>query len=189
MEGAEDDAGMNGAQGPDDTLGSDAVPVGSDAVMDVDGEVPRVGSDSGADMSESGGEAGDECGIFGGGSDASSRSGPPSSGRGRGPESVELDFGGAGKIFGGGSDDSSCSGSLEGGDVVGSASRRRTKRRRVQEQTAAEEALQYQPVTVNEHLCQALLWNGGQGQLQCCWRPEAGTQLCAKHRRATHGLV
>ena len=72
---------------------------------------------------------------------------------------------------------------------MGKGSWRRSKRRRVHQQTAEEEALQFQPLEVDSSLCQALMWNGGQGQLQCCWPPEFGKQLCGRHRNAPHGRV
>ena len=55
----------------------------------------------------------------------------------------------------------------------------------------ASEAREFQPVDVDESLCQALLCNRGFGKMQCGYRPLKGSDLCKKHVRygAPHGKV
>ena len=54
---------------------------------------------------------------------------------------------------------------------------------------AAEAARQFQPSAVDPSTCQALLWNGGRGRLQCQLLPMTGTRLCKRHQKAPHGEV
>ena len=51
------------------------------------------------------------------------------------------------------------------------------------------EAKEYQPVTVESGLCQALLWNRGFGKLQCVHKPFGALDVCKMHVNAPHGRV
>ena len=42
---------------------------------------------------------------------------------------------------------------------------------------------EFQPDSVDETKCRALLLNRGYGKLQCCGKPVRGSDLCAKHSR------
>ena len=82
--------------------------------------------------------------------------------------------------------------SSEGGLVVkegGKSGRGRAVRGPVM--ADAEESKVFQPAYVDLNLCQALIWNKGNGRLQCNHRPEVGSDLCTAHRRrgAPHGRV
>ena len=52
-----------------------------------------------------------------------------------------------------------------------------------------EESKVFQPAYVDPARCQALLWGGGLGRLQCGSKPEPGSDLCGAHRTCPHGRV
>ena len=57
------------------------------------------------------------------------------------------------------------------GDDISPAPRRRKLMLRsvLQKEDAAAEALQFQPLTVDDTKCLALMWNRGRGRQQCCF--------------------
>jgi len=52
-----------------------------------------------------------------------------------------------------------------------------------------EEAKEYQPLVVDQKLCQALMWNRGYGKLQCVHKPFGSLDVCKMHVNTPHGRV
>ena len=76
-------------------------------------------------------------------------------------------------------------GDAEGGNQQGGrdALRRSARVRfaKEEEMANAAESREFQPDEVDELRCQALVWNHGQGRLQCSRRPLPGKDLCRGH--------
>jgi len=73
--------------------------------------------------------------------------------------------------------------------AVGRPKRQRRKRGEGAVVCEPEEAREYQPVVVDAGLCQALMWNGGYGKLQCTHKPFGVLDVCKAHVKVPHGRV